>query len=161
MMLRGQLFIRNVVVVKRFSSSDAAAIDKTKYFYIRAGDDHRFIGIWVVVVDGRVLVRPWNDKAGGWYRAFLTRVVLPNRTFVGWLIPGSMYPIALSYLSGILVQLAAIGALFLLANMFLFLNLNLRHPRDDYVMLTLTQLIILITNPGGVPAILRALGILG
>jgi hypothetical protein len=37
---------------------------------IRAGD-HRYIYIWVVVVDGRVLVRPWNDKAKGWYRAFL------------------------------------------------------------------------------------------
>lgn len=70
MMLRGQLFHRNVVVVKRFSSSDAAAIDKTKYFYIRAGDEHRFVGIWVVVVDGRVFVRPWNDKPRGWYRVF-------------------------------------------------------------------------------------------
>lgn len=27
--------------------------------------------MWVVVVDGRVLVRSWNDKPGGWYRAFL------------------------------------------------------------------------------------------
>jgi hypothetical protein len=57
--------------VKRFSAARAAAIDKTKYFYIRAGDEHRFIGIWVVVVNGRVFVRPWNDKSGGWYRAFL------------------------------------------------------------------------------------------
>jgi len=57
--------------VKRFSPARAAAIDKIKYFYIRAGDDHRFVPIWVVVVDGRVLVRPWNDKPGGWYRAFL------------------------------------------------------------------------------------------
>jgi hypothetical protein len=56
--------------VKRFSPAALAEIDKTKYFYIRAGSDHRFIPIWVVVVDGRVLVRPWNDKAGGWYRAF-------------------------------------------------------------------------------------------
>jgi hypothetical protein len=57
--------------MKRFSAKDAAAIDRIKYFYIRAGDEHRFIPIWVVVVDGRVLIRPWNDKAGGWYRAFL------------------------------------------------------------------------------------------
>jgi len=57
--------------MKRFSPARAAAIDKIKYFYIRAGDDHRFVPIWVVVVDGRVLVRPWNDKPGGWYRAFL------------------------------------------------------------------------------------------
>ena len=57
--------------MKRFSPARVAAIDKIKYFYIRAGDDHRFVPIWVVVVDGRVLVRPWNDKPGGWYRAFL------------------------------------------------------------------------------------------
>ena len=59
--------------MKRFSPARAAAIDKIKYFYIRAGDDHRFVPIWVVVVDGRVLVRPWNDKPGGWYRAFLKK----------------------------------------------------------------------------------------
>jgi hypothetical protein len=55
----------------RFSPASVRAIDATKYLYIRAGDDHRFIPIWVVVVDGRVLIRPWNDKAGGWYRSFL------------------------------------------------------------------------------------------
>jgi len=38
---------------------------------IRAGDDHRFIVVWVVVVEGRAFVRPWNDKRSGWYRAFL------------------------------------------------------------------------------------------
>ena len=37
---------------------------------IRSGD-HRFIAVWVVVVEGRVIVRSWNDKRGGWYRAFL------------------------------------------------------------------------------------------
>lgn len=57
--------------MKRFSAARAAAIDKIKYLYIRAGAEHRFVPIWAVVVDGRVLVRPWNDKAGGWYRAFL------------------------------------------------------------------------------------------
>lgn len=36
---------------------------------IRAGD-HRFIHVWVAVVDGRVLVRSWNDKPTGWFRAF-------------------------------------------------------------------------------------------
>jgi hypothetical protein len=56
---------------KRFGSAALKTIDATKYFYIRAGDDHRFIAIWVVVVDGRVFVRPWNDKAAGWYREFL------------------------------------------------------------------------------------------
>jgi hypothetical protein len=30
-----------------------------------------FIPIWIVVVDGRIAVRSWNDKPGGWYRAFI------------------------------------------------------------------------------------------
>jgi len=30
------------------------------------------IPIWVVVVESRVIVRSWNDKADGWYRAFLS-----------------------------------------------------------------------------------------
>jgi hypothetical protein len=39
---------------------------------IRAGTQpHRFTGIWFVLVDERVFVRPWNDKPGGWRRAFL------------------------------------------------------------------------------------------
>src|SRR5947209_16669565 len=37
---------------------------------LRAGADHRFTGVWVVVVRGRVFVRSWNDKPTGWYRAF-------------------------------------------------------------------------------------------
>jgi hypothetical protein len=57
--------------VRRFSAARCRTIDASKYFRIRAGDEHRFIWIWVVVVDGRVFIRPWNDKAGGWYRAFL------------------------------------------------------------------------------------------
>lgn len=57
--------------LSRFSSRHAAAIEATKYLYIRAGAEHRFIFIWAVVVDGRVLVRSWNDKSRGWYRAFL------------------------------------------------------------------------------------------
>jgi hypothetical protein len=46
-----------------------AEFEATKYLYIRSGD-HRFIPIWVVVVDRRVIVRSWNDDLGGWYRAF-------------------------------------------------------------------------------------------
>jgi hypothetical protein len=48
-----------------------ASIDETTYLRIRSGAAHRFIAVWVVVVKGRVLVRSWNDKPGGWYRAFL------------------------------------------------------------------------------------------
>ena len=56
---------------RHFSSSVLVGLNATKYFYIRAGDAHRFIAIWVVVVGSRVLVRSWNDKPGGWYRAFV------------------------------------------------------------------------------------------
>jgi hypothetical protein len=50
-----------------------AAIDHSKILGVRAGarSDHRFIGIWVVVVDGRVFARSWTLKPDGWYRAFL------------------------------------------------------------------------------------------
>jgi len=50
-----------------------AAIDASKILGIRAGagSDHRFIGVWPVVVDGRVFVRSWTLKPDGWYRAFL------------------------------------------------------------------------------------------
>lgn len=57
--------------MKRFGAAALRTIGGTKYFYIRGGDEHRYIGIWVVIVDGRVFVRPWNDRRAGWYRAFL------------------------------------------------------------------------------------------
>ena len=38
---------------------------------IRAGARHRFIGIWAVVVHGRLFVRSWSIKARSWYRTFL------------------------------------------------------------------------------------------
>ena len=48
-----------------------AALHKMKVVGIRAGTkEHRFTGVWVVVTNGRVFVRPWNDKPSGWYRAF-------------------------------------------------------------------------------------------
>ena len=57
--------------MKRFGASALRTIAGTKYFYLRGGADHRYIGIWVVVVDRRVFVRSWNDRRTGWYRAFL------------------------------------------------------------------------------------------
>ena len=61
----------NAPAIKRFSPPVLAQIEKTKYLYIRSGK-HRYIAIWVVVVNGRVMVRSWNDKPSGWYRAFLS-----------------------------------------------------------------------------------------
>ena len=50
-----------------------AAIDASTVLRIRAGrgTDHRFIGVWVIVTDGRVFVRSWGLKSGGWYRTFI------------------------------------------------------------------------------------------
>lgn len=55
----------------RFPPRILKAIHDDKFLYIRAGDTHRFIGIWGVVVDGRVFVRSWTIKPGGWNRTFL------------------------------------------------------------------------------------------
>lgn len=54
-----------------FSKAVTASIAKGKILGIRAGSgDHRFIGVWVVVVDGRVFIRSWGLKRTGWYAEF-------------------------------------------------------------------------------------------
>lgn len=55
---------------KVFPPKIALAIDATRYFYLRAGAEHRFIAVWVLMIGERVFVRSWNDKPNGWYRAF-------------------------------------------------------------------------------------------
>jgi hypothetical protein len=56
---------------RRFSRPVVAAIAKDKILGIRAGNgEHRFIGVWSVVVDGRVFIRSWGVKPTGWFRAF-------------------------------------------------------------------------------------------
>src|SRR5688572_11825151 len=56
-----------------FTDEVIAIIHKDRIFGIRAGSDsnHRVIGIWVVVVDGRVFVRSYTMKPSGWWRTFL------------------------------------------------------------------------------------------
>ena len=57
---------------KRFPKSVVEAIDAAKILGIRAGTKpHRIIGIWVVVVEGRVFVRSYSLKERSWYRTFL------------------------------------------------------------------------------------------
>lgn len=46
------------------------ALRDAKILGVRAGGEHRYTGVWVVVVEGRVFVRSWNDKPTGWFRAF-------------------------------------------------------------------------------------------
>jgi hypothetical protein len=57
---------------RRFSADVLEALRDGKILGIRAGTQpHRFIGIWVVVVEGRVFVRSWSLKPRSWYRTFL------------------------------------------------------------------------------------------
>ncbi len=48
-------------------------IKKERILGIRAGSgaDHRIIGIWAVVVEGRIFIRSWSMKPRSWWRAFL------------------------------------------------------------------------------------------
>lgn len=57
---------------RRFTDDMVAAIHASNTLRIRAGRRrHRFIGIWAVVVDGRVFVRSWSLKPRSWCRTFL------------------------------------------------------------------------------------------
>ncbi len=57
---------------KHFAKNILAAIDKEKILGIKAGSEpHRVIGIWTVVVEGRVFVRSWSIKPRSWWRIFL------------------------------------------------------------------------------------------
>ena len=58
---------------KRFSRPVVAAVDESAIMGVKAGSksDHRFTGVWPVVVKGRVYARSWTLKRGGWYRTFL------------------------------------------------------------------------------------------
>jgi hypothetical protein len=57
---------------RRFPPPVVRAIDAAKILGVRAGarSTHRFIGIWVVVVDDRVFARSWGVKSQGWYDTF-------------------------------------------------------------------------------------------
>ena len=58
---------------RRFPEAIVSEIDESSILGVRAGEpsDHRFIGVWPVVVDGRVFARSWTLKPFGWYRTFL------------------------------------------------------------------------------------------
>src|SRR5262245_52075332 len=46
------------------------SLRNAKIIGVRAGTEHRYTGVWPVVVEGRLFVRSWNDKPTGWNRAF-------------------------------------------------------------------------------------------
>jgi hypothetical protein len=61
-----------VAIRKRFPPRILSALVDSRILRVRGGaDPHRFTGIWFVLVDGRLFVRPWNDAPTGWRAAFL------------------------------------------------------------------------------------------
>jgi hypothetical protein len=57
---------------RQFSNDNLDALRESKALRIRAGTgQHRFIGIWVVLVRDRVFVRSWSVTPNGWYRTLL------------------------------------------------------------------------------------------
>lgn len=62
-----------MTAVRRFPGPEVEELAKAKIIGVRAGDEHRYTGVWVVVVEGRAFVRSWNDKPTGWYRSFLAQ----------------------------------------------------------------------------------------
>ena len=57
---------------RRLPKPIVASIRDGKILGIRAGaKPHRVIGIWAVVVEGRVFVRSWSLKPRSWWRTFL------------------------------------------------------------------------------------------
>ena len=62
-----------MTAARRFSEPVLGELARAKILGVRAGAEHRYTGVWVVVVEGRVFVRSWNDKPTGWYRAFLAQ----------------------------------------------------------------------------------------
>jgi hypothetical protein len=53
-----------------FAHDVVEALRTSKIVGVRSGTAHRYTGVWVVVIDGRIFVRSWNDKPTGWFRAF-------------------------------------------------------------------------------------------
>ena len=60
-------------MAKRLSRPIVTAADAAAIMGIRAGakSGHRFIGVWPIVVEGRLFARSWTQTRGGWYRTFL------------------------------------------------------------------------------------------
>ena len=58
------------MVAVSFSDAVVKALQNAKIIGVRAGIEHGYTGVWVVVVDDRIFARSWNDKPTGWFRAF-------------------------------------------------------------------------------------------
>lgn len=59
------------MVAPRFPAAFVEAIREGRILGIRAGSaPHRFIGVWFVVVEGRIFIRSWSLKPRSWYHTF-------------------------------------------------------------------------------------------
>jgi hypothetical protein len=60
-------------MAKKLSRPIITAADAAKIMGIKAGSrsDHKFVGVWPVVVDGRLFARSWTVRRDGWCRTFL------------------------------------------------------------------------------------------
>lgn len=54
----------------KFSNDVVEVLQASKILGVRAGSEHRYTGVWPVVIEGRLFVRSWNAKPTGWYEAF-------------------------------------------------------------------------------------------
>ena len=61
---------KKLEVKERFSKAVVEVFRTAKIMGVRSGTEHRYTGVWVVVVDDRVFARSWSDKPTGWFQAF-------------------------------------------------------------------------------------------
>ena len=54
----------------KLNKATVETLRAAKIIGVRAGSEHRYTGVWVVVVEGRVFARSWSDKPTGWFQAF-------------------------------------------------------------------------------------------
>jgi hypothetical protein len=57
---------------QRLPQAVVAAADTAKIIGVKAGtaSDHRFTGVWPIVVEGRLFARSWTVTPGGWFTTF-------------------------------------------------------------------------------------------
>lgn len=53
-----------------FADDVLDTLRNAKILGVRSGSEHRYTGVWVVMIGNRVFVRSWYDKPTGWFRAF-------------------------------------------------------------------------------------------
>ena len=86
---------RSMKAKRLFPDEVLAILRQAKGLGIRAGkSQHRFVGIWVVMVEDRV--RSWSVEPNGWYRMLLSSVVVARdlacpRSLAYFRAPGVLY----------------------------------------------------------------------